>query len=108
MKNATARDLDRNHSKAIFFFNDTATTEIYTLSLHDALPIFLHRPGWALPTGFPVDSHIRLEALDAKTSAALAKTFLGQAASEQTIAFVVERAEGNPLYLVELCGAVSE
>src|SRR5260221_7617879 len=25
---------------AIFFFNDTATTEIYTLSLHDALPIY--------------------------------------------------------------------
>src|SRR3712207_9385138 len=24
----------------LFFFNDTATTEIYTLSLHDALPIF--------------------------------------------------------------------
>src|SRR2546423_7392731 len=28
-----------------FFFNDTATTEIYTLSLHDALPIWVrHRP----------------------------------------------------------------
>src|SRR5258705_2002763 len=26
-------------SFAFFFFNDTATTEIYTLSLHDALPI---------------------------------------------------------------------
>src|SRR3712207_7585185 len=26
-----------------FFFNDTATTEIYTLSLHDALPIFTFR-----------------------------------------------------------------
>src|SRR2546430_11421752 len=26
-----------------FFFNDTATTEIYTLSLHDALPISLRR-----------------------------------------------------------------
>src|SRR2546430_4407695 len=26
-----------------FFFNDTATTEIYTLSLHDALPIYLAR-----------------------------------------------------------------
>src|SRR5256885_8156575 len=26
-----------------FFFNDTATTEIYTLSLHDALPIWRHR-----------------------------------------------------------------
>src|SRR2546430_10933805 len=25
-----------------FFFNDTATTEIYTLSLHDALPIYVH------------------------------------------------------------------
>src|SRR3712207_7814158 len=28
----------------IFFFNDTATTEIYTLSLHDALPIYAHPP----------------------------------------------------------------
>src|SRR2546421_6684222 len=30
-----------------FFFNDTATTEIYTLSLHDALPIYprVARPG---------------------------------------------------------------
>src|SRR3712207_8973991 len=26
----------------VFFFNDTATTEIYTLSLHDALPIWQH------------------------------------------------------------------
>src|SRR3712207_8218577 len=36
-----------------FFFNDTATTEIYTLSLHDALPI-LHwelSPHWAAPRG---------------------------------------------------------
>src|SRR5215510_16500364 len=28
-----------------FFFNDTATTEIYTLSLHDALPISTTRAG---------------------------------------------------------------
>src|SRR5256885_13262202 len=28
---------------SLFFFNDTATTEIYTLSLHDALPIWLVR-----------------------------------------------------------------
>src|SRR5258705_6077659 len=27
------------HELPLFFFNDTATTEIYTLSLHDALPI---------------------------------------------------------------------
>src|SRR3712207_8424768 len=31
--------------KSVFFFNDTATTEIYTLSLHDALPICPRRPG---------------------------------------------------------------
>src|SRR5215475_4867022 len=31
--------------RLFFFFNDTATTEIYTLSLHDALPIC--RPGGA-------------------------------------------------------------
>src|SRR2546427_13168865 len=31
-----------------FFFNDTATTEIYTLSLHDALPILVF-PGTILP-----------------------------------------------------------
>src|SRR3712207_7133322 len=29
-----------HYSIIFFFFNDTATTEIYTLSLHDALPIF--------------------------------------------------------------------
>src|SRR2546421_5897385 len=29
----------------VFFFNDTATTEIYTLSLHDALPILTGRQG---------------------------------------------------------------
>src|SRR2546428_3243413 len=29
-----------------FFFNDTATTEIYTLSLHDALPISVSRGRW--------------------------------------------------------------
>src|SRR5438067_2329762 len=34
-----------------FFFNDTATTEIYTLSLHDALPIFLQS---AIQVGRPV------------------------------------------------------
>src|SRR2546430_10438651 len=32
---------------SFFFFNDTATTEIYTLSLHDALPISRGSPGVA-------------------------------------------------------------
>src|SRR2546422_4990659 len=33
-----------------FFFNDTATTEIYTLSLHDALPIWAISPGCGVRT----------------------------------------------------------
>src|SRR2546428_4226865 len=33
----------------LFFFNDTATTEIYTLSLHDALPICPPDPAHAIP-----------------------------------------------------------
>src|SRR2546430_5016972 len=35
-----------------FFFNDTATTEIYTLSLHDALPISPYLQHWQLPNLF--------------------------------------------------------
>src|SRR3712207_8933526 len=34
-----------------FFFNDTATTEIYTLSLHDALPILPEARGALRPAG---------------------------------------------------------
>src|SRR5258708_29034632 len=33
--------ISRHQCYIFFFFNDTATTEIYTLSLHDALPISL-------------------------------------------------------------------
>src|SRR3712207_7123821 len=43
--------LDGPHpgSMNFFFFNDTATTEIYTLSLHDALPISSYRlPGFSI------------------------------------------------------------
>src|SRR3712207_9511742 len=48
-----------------FFFNDTATTEIYTLSLHDALPIFgtrAHRQDLA-----PDLLHLWRPALDARS-----------------------------------------
>src|SRR6266540_1325421 len=57
------------HSDFLFFFNDTATTEIYTLSLHDALPI--SRPsrrsnaawGAALDDAAPVEYQDLVEAL---------------------------------------------
>src|SRR3712207_8560710 len=38
---------------SFFFFNDTATTEIYTLSLHDALPISARSPTTRTTTGTP-------------------------------------------------------
>src|SRR2546428_7510779 len=51
-----------------FFFNDTATTEIYTLSLHDALPIFLHPRGElrALAQHADVTDHARAAAIHAR------------------------------------------
>src|SRR2546430_7976943 len=46
-----------------FFFNDTATTEIYTLSLHDALPISLGnsegRGDLTVRVAFDVEQHYR-------------------------------------------------
>src|SRR5204863_9630844 len=42
----------------LFFFNDTSTTEIYTLSLHDALPISRPRPtlvAWRVWKAFPFE-----------------------------------------------------
>src|SRR2546427_306127 len=62
-----------------FFFNDTATTEIYTLSLHDALPIVLAR------------------SLDDLDASAIVNSFAYQAgliATRDGIA--VERRERNP------------
>src|SRR3989454_10377786 len=45
-----------------FFFNDTATTEIYTLSLHDALPIWQTRSGdHTRKETCPFDDRIRSE-----------------------------------------------
>src|SRR2546422_4615757 len=52
-----------------FFFNDTATTEIYTLSLHDALPIS-HGSGWRRADQHPAqgcdDRHVRLSGWNTK------------------------------------------
>src|SRR6266571_3617151 len=43
-----------------FFFNDTATTEIYTLSLHDALPIFAQLQAELAPVADALDALLRL------------------------------------------------
>src|SRR5215813_15568395 len=44
-----------------FFFNDTATTEIYTLSLHDALPISVRYLVWCTWTAYQEKSPPRSE-----------------------------------------------
>src|SRR3989449_11206312 len=54
------RLLSRSVFSFFFFFNDTATTEIYTLSLHDALPIsrgraVARRRGWRVVSR---DAHV--------------------------------------------------
>src|SRR2546429_3150797 len=53
--------LDRSRSSFFFFFNDTATTEIYTLSLHDALPI--SRAGELPARGRLGDAEVRHDGL---------------------------------------------
>src|SRR5258708_37735578 len=49
MHTASIRPVYGSVLVSCFFFNDTATTEIYTLSLHDALPIYAGAPGAAAP-----------------------------------------------------------
>src|SRR6266704_6599043 len=55
MTNSQSWSARRTYLPSFFFFNDTATTEIYTLSLHDALPISSpaceHIAATAAPTG---------------------------------------------------------
>ena len=49
-----------------FFFNDTATTEIYTLSLHDALPISYRFARGTAASALLAQAHAAMtEALDA-------------------------------------------
>src|SRR5260370_20346648 len=56
------RDLTDVHGTLFFFFNDTATTEIYTLSLHDALPISLP-PLWRRKNARMISSRLTLSEL---------------------------------------------
>src|SRR5947208_12649512 len=53
---------------SFFFFNDTATTEIYTLSLHDALPICEALPGRAGPAPGPPPPDRRPPGRDRKST----------------------------------------
>src|SRR6202050_3839984 len=51
-----------------FFFNDTATTEIYTLSLHDALPILPHPSRVASSHSGSTPSWVKVKSQDRKST----------------------------------------
>src|ERR1039457_7159272 len=70
----------------VFFFNDTATTEIYTLSLHDALPIY--------NGGGTNDFDAFVTKLNATGSALVYSTYLGGAGRNPGLAIAVD-ASGN-------------
>src|SRR2546428_13965689 len=57
------------YSLFIFFFNDTATTEIYTLSLHDALPI-------SAPTTVPLNRRSEVRPRCVRISSSVRRSFV--------------------------------
>src|SRR5260370_42370516 len=73
-----------------FFFNDTATTEIYTLSLHDALPISPRRQELLRNAGIPFEvqpAHIPEDPLPGEH----AKDYAERLAREKALAVAKQR-----------------
>src|ERR1051326_5739888 len=70
--------------------------------------LLMHRPGWQPSSDWHAETRLTLAPLTRETSSPLAESLLGASATPETINFVVDRAEGNPLYLVELCSAIAE
>src|SRR5574337_2095467 len=88
-----------------FFFNDTATTEIYTLSLHDALPIY-HRPV-RRPRGAVVAGDIQRPRSEEHTSELqsplnlVCRLLLEKKKNERTIGSDKRRSETGTLDLLD-------
>src|SRR5256886_8631148 len=92
-----------------FFFNDTATTEIYTLSLHDALPIYLSAELRALvgSVGREIPGTVvQLESLRQDDIAVLTETMApwctGKDERERLARRVAQESGGNPFLAVTL------
>src|SRR6266853_6260984 len=71
-----------------FFFNDTATTEIYTLSLHDALPI--SSACWPVP--LPTSRTLRLAANSVLRTSRIGPLLRSQASDSVSTARVCDNA----------------
>src|SRR5256714_14665390 len=89
-------------SSIFFFFNDTATTEIYTLSLHDALPISAFQQAEesglmaTLRVGILVDDEIRIGAYPDQARIGEDDEHLAVAAGMDLIARLDGGAAGEP------------
>src|SRR5256885_8150745 len=80
-----------------FFFNDTATTEIYTLSLHDALPISCGAlPGAAAPEPAWTAGQLAAVGIAAEPGPVREGTGLGLASAGITPALLGEAPAGAP------------
>src|SRR2546430_12897958 len=81
-----------------FFFNDTATTEIYTLSLHDALPISSNcRASIAFQTTFNPEVNVCISERDRKS------TRLNSSHSQISYAVFCLKKKNNLAYVCDEC-----
>src|SRR5256885_7958981 len=89
-----------------FFFNDTATTEIYTLSLHDALPIFGHLTDGEIETALEAGARRALELLSARLIEGAALRLLGETAVVGASGSTIQRSEEHTSELQSPCNLV--
>src|SRR3982750_5056155 len=84
----------------VFFFNDTATTEIYTLSLHDALPICM-RLAWSRRHGGSRPETASSQRSEEHTSEL-------QSRSDLVCRLLLEKKTRKNQFQQRLCGATTE
>src|SRR2546430_2092997 len=78
-----------------FFFNDTATTEIYTLSLHDALPIFSLKRAREIFEGFEAFPSRAQQNVAGQKRGERSRAFRLHFEDDQAKGFAATRSAGN-------------
>lgn len=92
---------------------DSASAAVLTEATHDLATeaigwLFIGRPDWRVPGEWAAATVIELGALPPAECTLLASALLGGDVSPTSIAFVVERADGNPLLLRELAASAAD
>src|SRR5256886_10359038 len=86
-----------------FFFNDTATTEIYTLSLHDALPISTPRSTAASAASMSRSSSVRGTSRRARSEEHTSEL---QSQSNLVCRLLLEKKKMKPLHAMRRCAHI--